>query len=679
VFRSSLERRITLTVAGALALAWFGIYALTVSPTVSFVDSGELSTTLSEPGIVHPPGYPLYTLMGYVVTRFPWAEPAWWVNMLSVFWGGLAIGFFCMVITAFGRYYQWQRAERTSLLKERRASAKRGQKREAIPRSELQSEAGWRPNLPFWAVIIGGAAGSSLLAVSTTYWSRATQAKMYSLHYALIAIFLFAAVNVRWSIEREDQQLTRRWLILLSIAFGLGLTNHLTILLIVPGALCLVLLGADSMRRAKDLLRYWAWIFPALAAPLLLYLYLPLRSSQEPLMNWGSPDNPGAFWRHISGWQYRVNFGLSFEDVPRVTEYLAQQWIIASWGIAALAAVALVLLWRKSVPPAIATLLIVVTVVLFSVAYEVSETDAYMVPVYLVFSLWIGLLPPLLLDTAIGYDTPKGNVVTFFSNRPQTLVIVSGVLLLSLIEVLLLAQYGRQDRSGDRLAEQFARNVFSELPEQSILLTDYWDFYSPTIYMQNVRRERPDLRIVDITLVRYPWYADYLEKYSPELADASSDLMSSFGAEQAKWVAGEPYNGTILSERFFDLLQSFASRQIASRPVFVLWQPCPDGACESRQLMDSLGRQFGIQQWGLTTRLYQESPGAGAVPPEPDFRLKGLLDRYVPLDVFSRLNSQFYLTAYRSLAEIYRAAGKEDAANRMNRRYFELENALQGR
>jgi hypothetical protein len=44
----------------------FGVYLWTLTPTVGFHDSGELITVAYTLGIAHPPGYPLYTLLGKV-------------------------------------------------------------------------------------------------------------------------------------------------------------------------------------------------------------------------------------------------------------------------------------------------------------------------------------------------------------------------------------------------------------------------------------------------------------------------------------------------------------------------------------------------------------------------------------------------------------------------------------
>src|SRR5207247_6873347 len=78
------------------------------------------------------------------------------------------------------------------------------------------------------------------------------------------------------------------------------------------------------------LLRYMPWLVVAGLIPLLLYLYLPLRSAQQPLLNWGSPSTWGDFWRHVTLWQSRVLVGQQLPGslpsyIARSTELAVRQ------------------------------------------------------------------------------------------------------------------------------------------------------------------------------------------------------------------------------------------------------------------------------------------------------------------------------------------------------------------
>ncbi len=71
----------------AFAVVWFaslGLYLHTLGPTVvPYRDAGEMATTVTRLGVLHPPGYPLYTLVGHLATRLPLANPAYRLNLLS--------------------------------------------------------------------------------------------------------------------------------------------------------------------------------------------------------------------------------------------------------------------------------------------------------------------------------------------------------------------------------------------------------------------------------------------------------------------------------------------------------------------------------------------------------------------------------------------------------------------
>src|SRR3954467_4749452 len=91
--RLSTNSRLLKYLTAALVTGiWLITYLTTVSPTVNFIDSGELVSAAYEPGIAHAPGYPLYTLLGYVATHLFWGEVAWRLNVLSALFGALAVG-----------------------------------------------------------------------------------------------------------------------------------------------------------------------------------------------------------------------------------------------------------------------------------------------------------------------------------------------------------------------------------------------------------------------------------------------------------------------------------------------------------------------------------------------------------------------------------------------------------
>ena len=75
------------------ALAALALYAVTVHPGLPAGDSGELITVVATGGVAHPPGYPLYTLLGRLwLVPVPFGSAAWRMNLLSALGQAAAVG-----------------------------------------------------------------------------------------------------------------------------------------------------------------------------------------------------------------------------------------------------------------------------------------------------------------------------------------------------------------------------------------------------------------------------------------------------------------------------------------------------------------------------------------------------------------------------------------------------------
>src|SRR6267378_7444594 len=79
----------------ALAALW--AYALTLSPTVAWInfgeDSGDLLAASATLGIPHPTGYPLFVLLGRLATFLPLGTIAFRINLIAALAGALSVYF----------------------------------------------------------------------------------------------------------------------------------------------------------------------------------------------------------------------------------------------------------------------------------------------------------------------------------------------------------------------------------------------------------------------------------------------------------------------------------------------------------------------------------------------------------------------------------------------------------
>src|SRR5512137_2623825 len=73
-----------------LGFGFFLLYFFTLVSSVLPADNGEFQLVAWKLGIAHPPGYPLYTIVGWLFSRF-FASPAFALNLLSAILAALTL------------------------------------------------------------------------------------------------------------------------------------------------------------------------------------------------------------------------------------------------------------------------------------------------------------------------------------------------------------------------------------------------------------------------------------------------------------------------------------------------------------------------------------------------------------------------------------------------------------
>ena len=83
-------------IAGAVSL---GVYIVTLALTVTMIDSGELALACAGPGIAHPTGYPLYTILGRLFYLLSNLEPVLASNLFSAIAASIAVTALFLICT----------------------------------------------------------------------------------------------------------------------------------------------------------------------------------------------------------------------------------------------------------------------------------------------------------------------------------------------------------------------------------------------------------------------------------------------------------------------------------------------------------------------------------------------------------------------------------------------------
>ena len=96
---NQLNKIINPIIAGIIFLISFIIYLVTMAPTTSFWDCGEFIATSVTMGVPHPPGTPLYLLLGNVFSQIPlFSDIGARVNMISVISSAFSVMFLYYII-----------------------------------------------------------------------------------------------------------------------------------------------------------------------------------------------------------------------------------------------------------------------------------------------------------------------------------------------------------------------------------------------------------------------------------------------------------------------------------------------------------------------------------------------------------------------------------------------------
>jgi hypothetical protein len=438
-------------------------------------DASELATAVQTLGIPHPPGTPLWVLIGRVVANlFSSAGPARAVTMLSVIASAL--------VGATGAFL-------------------------------VQRWIGGRS-----AVVAAVMSGTMV-----TVWSNATETEVYAVSLLCSAMMLVAGEYAGREGCTDDTRRRARALVVFIAA--LAVPVHLSVLVALPAAIALAWHGPRV--RVRDLLVWAALAMLGLSAIAIL----PVLSAQSPLLDSGHPDSLAATISALRREQYQVSglfprmvplwlqlgnvlqwadWQVAFGVHPLPTPSVARTAFTLAW--VGLGLLGLRLLWRQDARVGRAMLLLLLSGT-FGVAcwlnmragptfggpfvpanavHEARERDYFFV---LGFWAW-GLLAGAGLRALAQAIAPR---------VPAPLTMLP--LLIGFVP--LVANRTVMDRTREptaSLPRTYARLLLDAVPERGVLFTAGDNDTFPLWYLQQVEDYRTDVSVVTVPLLGAEWY-----------------------------------------------------------------------------------------------------------------------------------------------------------------------------
>jgi hypothetical protein len=205
-------KRVNNIVGWIVCLIACSVYVLTMEPTGSFWDCGEFVSSAYKLQIPHPPGAPLFILLGrFFIILFgdnP-ANAALGVNFMNAIASGFTILFLFWTITHFARKLVQKNGEPLT-------------------------------NNQLFTIMAAGAVGALAYTFSDSFWYSAVEGEVYALSSLFTAIVFWAILKWEHEVDQESKtdghRFSRadRWLIFIFYMMGLSIGVHLLNLLTIP-------------------------------------------------------------------------------------------------------------------------------------------------------------------------------------------------------------------------------------------------------------------------------------------------------------------------------------------------------------------------------------------------------------------------------------------------------------
>ncbi len=490
--------------AGAAVLA---LYLVTLSPTTALWDASEYIAAAYTFGLPHPPGNPLFVIIGRFFSILPIApNVAMRINVLAAVSSAVAAAVWFLVA--------------------RRVAARSGL---GLTTSRI-------------------AAGLSTLigATAFTVWNQSVvNEKVYTVSLAGIAIVSWLVL--RWS-DRPDGPRADRLLLLVAYLLGLGYSNHMAGMLPLPAVgLVVVLTRPRTVLRWRLLAAAVAMVFVGLAP----FATQPIRSAFNPPINEGEPTacRQGltfscTFSRDT--WKaFRYNFDREQYGKPTLTErqapfaaQLGMWWLYFKWQWwrdvhlenarpqAALATLFLALAIIGGVQHHqhdrrgfwyFGTLMLLMSLVLIyylnfrygasqspglSVEREVRDRDYFFLWSFSAWGVWAGL-GLVWVWRSLASSGSRDPSVT----GPSRLRLAAAAPVLLLAVVPLAGNWSAASRKTDQVAPSFAADLLNSVEPYGVLVTGGDNDTFPLWYAQEVEGVRRDVTVAVTSLMNTDWFA----------------------------------------------------------------------------------------------------------------------------------------------------------------------------
>ncbi|MFP4465452.1 MAG: protein O-mannosyl-transferase family [Candidatus Goldiibacteriota bacterium] len=439
------QKPITYTAAVVVVVFIFGVYLHTMNPVFKNNDSPETAAAAYTLGIAHPPAYPLHTMAGKIACLPSFASPAFRMNVFSSFLGMIILYMTYRIlimlnINIFGS------------------------------------------GMRIWA-----GAGAVLTAFSYIFWNQGTEAKgsIYMLNLLFLAVIIFSMLKAK-------SAKTPVYIYMSSYIYGLSLSNHWPSMIILAPVFASCLYIFRKKTSGKN------YIISALffLAGLTPYLFLVIRSSSDPVFNWGDPSSG------LSGFLWVVlRRGYVNPVTPSADVYLYQvkhflYLFAVNFSVLCVFLPAGIYAGYKRARGISVLLAAAAFIIIFAVVF-LNRTQEGVIWLIYIFLMPAVYLAGLFISAGIAYIYTR-----IRGRRYKKLFIVlaaaGGVL-------MFWSNFIKNDYKEDYLSYDYGYNILRTVEKDGVYIADGDYNLMPLYYIMEVQKRRKDVKFATSSFIIFDW------------------------------------------------------------------------------------------------------------------------------------------------------------------------------
>jgi hypothetical protein len=467
-------------------------YLLTLNSALFRNDSPETIVGCVTLGVTHPPGYPLFNLMGKCFNVFAVGNPAFTYNFMASLLAAIGACLLCINL--------WTFFSKTEALNSFKSSF---------------------PTIKYFACFIA----SLSFAFSNGYWGNAIAAKggIYIFQIILELVFL---LFFQVAVFKEKITLSDFYFLFFLMLLG-GVNHWPSQILLLPAIFLLFVFQARSFTKKNHLLKTTITCLTFSLIVFSLYLYLPLRAHLYPILNFDAPYTCDRFIKSVLRSDYTKteimspNHTFFLMELSQKSIYISQH-LFDEFNFSAYIFMATGVFYLNKVNKKITLffLILLLTVIMTNLFYlQVTPIEFWHMDDHLLSSNWIF---GMLIGT--GIYTSLTLLVQFkrptFKQVPQITLLM---ICFSLIPFTFIQNFSDNNQKNAFLYYGYGLAALKSMPKNTLYFAESdYDSFS-TLYLKTVLNKRPDIHLLMTLFTDKPYERELISKTDPTLLTFTQD------------------------------------------------------------------------------------------------------------------------------------------------------------